>query len=256
MRAVSIRKMHNQLTIMAIILWCVATSAFQSQPNLMQPLQRTPTNRATSLIVRSMSDGVQKKKTSYKPPGTDSDKRQPTFFLTHERDFYRQMARIESLDAYVLVSTLTASMSFGALLGFTPTRTTGLLHAGSAILYRTTCSAIQVAAGFSTIFGLYATIIFSLTILYGKSALGTERDPEFDLFMRKTGSVRLHGFRCFSLSLGFFALEAVLVLLEKISYFPVVFAIPVGCTAVTTMYYLYKDWKVLFKSARILYPRE
>ena len=39
-------------------------------------------------------------------------------FLSHERDFFRQGARLESMDSYVLVSTLTASMSFGCLVGF------------------------------------------------------------------------------------------------------------------------------------------
>lgn len=41
-------------------------------------------------------------------------------YLKHERDFFRQSARLEAMDSYVLVSTLTASMSFGALLGFQP----------------------------------------------------------------------------------------------------------------------------------------
>jgi hypothetical protein len=99
--------------------------------------------------------------------------------LKHERDFFRQAARLESMDSYLLVSTLTASMSFGALLGFQPlvdvvtTTTTTVATQSSLALrmwgYQAVCSIIPVIAGFSALFGLYATIIFSLTVLYGKS---------------------------------------------------------------------------------------
>jgi hypothetical protein len=77
------------------------------------------------------------------------------------------------MDSFVLISTLTASMSFGAVLGFQPAATAAMLatlnSAFQRIVYQTMCAIIPILAGFSTIFGLYATITFSLTILYGKS---------------------------------------------------------------------------------------
>jgi hypothetical protein len=97
--------------------------------------------------------------------------------LTHERDFFRQAARLESMDSYLLVSTLTASMSFGALLGFQPSvQATAAWSTLRVLGYRLLCSAIPVIAGFSALFGLYATIIFSLTVLYGKSKCGAKWD--------------------------------------------------------------------------------
>ena len=94
-------------------------------------------------------------------------------YLKHERDFFRQVARLESMDSFVLISTLTASMSFGAVLGFQPATSAAALSAIQNVLYRLSykaiCGIIPILAGFSTIFGLYATITFSLTILYGKS---------------------------------------------------------------------------------------
>lgn len=104
--------------------------------------------------------------------------------LNHERDFFRQAARLESMDSYLLVSTLTASMSFGALLGFNPSVKAGqqIIAAQSAIgalCYKAMCSAIPVIAGLSALFGLYATIIFSLTVLYGKSKCVTAPKIEF-----------------------------------------------------------------------------
>jgi hypothetical protein len=100
--------------------------------------------------------------------------------LTHERDFFRQAARLESMDSYLLVSTLTASMSFGALLGFQPSvqTATTAMSAMRSLGYGFICSAIPVIAGFSALFGLYATIIFSLTVLYGKSKCAVMWDTE------------------------------------------------------------------------------
>jgi hypothetical protein len=169
--------------------------------------------------------------------------------LTHERDFFRQEARLNSMESYILVSTLTASMSFGCLVGFTP-HATGPRTA--KLLYKAICLAIQVVSGFSTIFGLYATIIFSLTILYGKSALGVERDREYDKFLRRTVRARVHGAQCFSHSLALFALEAMLVLVERTFLNPVC-SIIMGCAAAIPLVYLYRDWNLLFENKDLIY---
>jgi hypothetical protein len=67
-------------------------------------------------------------------------------------------------------------MSFGALLGFQPSvQVTAAQSVVRAFGYGVTCSAIPVIAGFSALFGLYATIIFSLTVLYGKSKCGVKK---------------------------------------------------------------------------------
>lgn len=186
------------------------------------------------------------------PPASKSKRPKPVF-LTHERDFFRQMARLESMDSYVLVSTLTASMSFGCLLGFQPsaaatnavkTATVALLHAGL-------CQTIQVVSGLSALCGLYSTLVFSLTILYSKSALGAERDREYDKFIKRTVKARVRGFRSFTLSMGLFALDALLVIAERTSFRWA--AVPAGCAASAILYFLYMDWKLLYKSAEIIY---
>jgi hypothetical protein len=159
-----------------------------------------------------------------KPPAPTSNGKPiaKSVYLVHERDFFRQSTRLASMDNYVLVSTLTASMSFGALLGFTPSAASkALVHIQSPsvwLLYKSVTLAIQVISGLSTMCGLYATIIFSLTILYGKSALGAERDIEYDVFLRKTTRARQNGFRAFTLSLGLFCLDALLLLVERVFF--------------------------------------
>ena len=214
--------------------------------------------------------------------------------LTHERDFFRQTVRLESMDSYLLVSTLTASMSYGALLGFTPSPTTvaaistmkqtksillfGLIRLNNVkFLYNNLCLAIQVLAGLSTLFGLYATVVFSLTTLYGKAALGVERDREYDLFIRKTVRARVHGFRCYLYSLGCFAIQAFLVLVEKSclhvkqqpiagiggkvasSSSPLVFkkrSLIIAFGAIVLLFNLFKDSKLLMESAIIIKKRD
>jgi hypothetical protein len=97
--------------------------------------------------------------------------------------------------------------------------------------------------------GLYARMIFSLTVLYSKSALGAERDREYDRFLRNTTRARIHGFRSFSFSLGLFAVEVLLVLVERTFVSCRWLSLPVELSAAGIMFYLYKDWKLLVRSA-------
>lgn len=174
-------------------------------------------------------------------------KRPRPVVLSHERDFFRQDARLDSMSAYVLVSTLTASMSFGCLVSFIPIHPTY-----NHIFYRALCLAIQLMSGMSSLFGIYATIVFSLTILYCRSALGAERDREFDIFLRRTTRARVDGARCFSWSLGTFSAQTWLVLVERTSQ-NLYCSIVAGAVAAVTFFYLYRDWKLLFESKEIIY---
>lgn len=177
-------------------------------------------------------------------------------FLTHERDFFRQVARLESMDSYVLVSTLTTSMSFGALIGFGPSMVaskTLLLRSSAKFFYNGLCLAIQAVSGLSALFGVHAMLVFSLTILYAKSALGLERDRDYDKFIRKTVRARVRGFRCFSLSLSFFASEVFLVLLERTFAVCRACTVPFGIAGVGILYFLYRDWQLLYETAEIIY---
>jgi len=251
-----------------LLLWCAIIcaapgSAFQNK-HFMRPRQSSPPMkiRPTTIVEPSRRAILRRATKSTKSTGlfplpspAPGQKGKRAVYLTHERDFFRQVARLESMDSYVLVSTLTASMSFGALLGFTPSvasRAHIHLQAGAIkFLYRGLCLAIQIVSGLSAIFGLYATIMFALTILYGKSALGAERDREYDRFIRTTVRARVNGFRCFTWSLGLFALEALLVLAERTSFRWC--SVPVCASAIFIMYHLYKDWTLLFRAAEIIY---
>jgi hypothetical protein len=87
--------------------------------------------------------------------------------LVHERDFFRQAMRMDAWDEYVLVSILCTSISFGALQSFQLNAD----HEGIFFYETVLKTAIQITAGLAVLCGLYSTMVFSLSILYGKTAL-------------------------------------------------------------------------------------
>lgn len=83
------------------------------------------------------------------------------------------------------------------------------------------------------------------------AALGAERDRNYDKYLKRTVRPRVHGGRCFNLSLSLFAAEASLVLLERTfcrSWFVWVLATTVG-----TLWYLYRDWRLILRMAEYIY---
>jgi hypothetical protein len=167
----------------------------------------------------------------------------------HERDYFRQSTRLEAWDSYVLVSVLCTSISYGTLSSFTVSPD----HQG-IFFYETVLEAvIHFAAGLSVLTGLYSTMVFSLSILYGKTALGMQRDVQFDKFMQNTGSVRMAGFRSFSATLGLFGLLVVLVLMEDL---PLVHGFPVGTLLFGALAFGVKDWKFLVDHASQIFVEE
>ena len=75
----------------------------------------------------------------------------------------RQLIRLEGLEPYVLVSVLTATASYSTI--------TSEDFIVDGVIDWTGAGLLASALG-STLCGLYSTIIFSLSILYGKTALG------------------------------------------------------------------------------------
>ena len=166
--------------------------------------------------------------------------------LVHERDFFRQSTRMAAWDEYVLVSILCTSISYNALSGFALNAD----HVGIFVYEVLLKSAVQLVAGLAVLCGLYSTMVFSLSILYGKTALGLELDGQYDEFFAKTEEIRDRAFLAFSLSLAFFALLVVLVLAEDL---PLVMNMPIGSVMIFTLWGGYKDWQKLVDSGEEIY---
>jgi len=92
-------------------------------------------------------------------------------------------------------------------------------------------------------------LVFSLTVLYLKSALGLERDRD----IRKTVRARVRGFRRFSLSLSLLASEVFLVLMELTFVVCRACTVPLDIAGVGILNYLYRDWNLLYQTAEIIY---
>lgn len=166
--------------------------------------------------------------------------------LVHERDFFRQSTRIQAWDEYVLVSILCTSISYGALQTFQLNPD----HEGIFLYESVLKTTIQIVAGMAVLSGLYSTMVFSLSILYGRTALGLERDPQYDSFLENTQDIRDAAFKAFSMSLAFFAILVVLVLAEDL---PLVMHLPIGGIMLGALYVGFRDWKILVDYATDIY---
>ena len=146
----------------------------------------------------------------------------------------------------MLVSILCTSISYNALQSFeiNPDHKDIFLYES---VFR---PLVQLVSGSACLSGIYATMVFSLSILYGKTALGVERDPQYDSFLENTLDIRIKAFRAFSLSLGLFAVLVVLVLAEDLS---MMMLLPVGAAMLGFLYMGFQDWKTLIDEATPIY---
>ena len=107
----------------------------------------------------------------------------------------RKMLRMEGFEPYVLVSVLASSSSY-ATIGGIQLFPGGHFDPISALLLAS--STISAASG------VYATAIFSMSILYGKTALGMGKEELYHSFMETTKQNRFRGYKAFSMSLAAF----------------------------------------------------
>ena len=127
---------------------------------------------------------------------------------SQQLDLLREQFRLDSLETYVLVSVLTATSSRAALMD--------RLDNPDDPLLSTIHTLLLLVAALSTFSGIYATIVFSLSILYGKTALGMNRDKAYEFILERTSKQRVRGFQAFLASLLFFVVEIGLLVTEKV----------------------------------------
>jgi len=118
----------------------------------------------------------------------------------------RQLIRLEGLEPYVLVSVLTATASYSTI--------TSQEFIRDGVADWTAAGLLASSLG-STLCGLYSTTIFSLSILYGKTALGLDREDAYFYFLDQTAAKRFRGFQTFSLSLLLFCISIILLVTDK-----------------------------------------
>jgi hypothetical protein len=161
----------------------------------------------------------------------------------------RQELRLGGFEPYILVSVLTAQASFDLITGIDIKwddffKASSLLDLASQTNWASAIT-LFTAAG-CTITGLYATVVFSLTILYGKTALGMDRDDEYYGFMDGTGLQRFRAFQAFTWTLFLFGVS---VLLEVTERCPPAARLPFAAAAAGAMYFGKSEYDAIMKAA-------
>jgi Ca2+-binding EF-hand superfamily protein len=170
----------------------------------------------------------------------------------------RQEMRLEGFEPYILVSVLTAEGSFGMISEMNnlkwdcvdDTMANGE-HFGEIIMaFDWLSMALLFSAGISTVMGIYATTVFSLCILYGKTALGMSRDAEYYKFMDVTGMQRYRAFQAFSWALLTFS-TSVLLLVTLRS--PPPFRQPLAALSLAALFFGVQEYETIVKAARPIF---
>eukprot|EP00536_Pseudo-nitzschia_multiseries_P009507 jgi/Psemu1/23386/gm1.23386_g len=164
----------------------------------------------------------------------------------------RQEMRLGGFDPYILVSVLTAQSSFEVINDYQYNwdeliLKTSLAEITSEDWYVVT---LMVTAGIATLVGLYAAVMFSLTVLYGRTALGMERDEEYFTFLDQTGLQRFRGFKAFTASLF---LLCVLVAMQLFRKTPMFLWLPLGMASVGLLYFGKIEYDIVIEAAKPIF---
>lgn len=120
----------------------------------------------------------------------------------------RVKMRLDGLGTYAVVSALVVNMGIRLVSSTTDEVMTKVWWPLSCAY----CAAL-VACVLS---GVYATVVFTLTKMYSKTAIGLYRDAAFTEFFRATAQYRVSGFLAFCTSLGSFAFAFVTFFLLRV----------------------------------------
>jgi len=124
-------------------------------------------------------------------------------------DVAREQARLQGLSTYIVVSGLTSAASIDVCFGLLD-----FSHATweENIFYFITV----ISATLCGLTGIYSTVVFSLCVCYGNTAIGLNNDGGYDEFMNNTGPYRERAFRAYVASLCLFLLEIVLISSQQV----------------------------------------
>ena len=147
----------------------------------------------------------------------------------------------DSFDSYIVVSVLTATASFAALLDDNPDHMNSLaksnpLAHNTAVLLGAVC----------TLAGMYATVVFSFSSIYGRTAIGNGRIRAYDGFLKATAGLREKAFRAYLLSLMLFIALLIIAATDKIN---ASVRVPFLGFLLLVSVLIYRDWTSIIVAA-------
>jgi hypothetical protein len=155
--------------------------------------------------------------------------------------------RLDGLEPYVLVSAITSTASFEAL-------TQGNAFADNDFVFgmdHVLPSLLLISCTASSVLGLYALGIFSLSILYSKAALGSRQSTKtYQDFFDKTSHYRYKAFENFLKSLVLFVVD---IFLFALSYFPTNMQGAAAVVGALVTFWCWQDWKAIVDAANYIF---
>lgn len=131
----------------------------------------------------------------------------------------RACVRLDGIEVYAIVSALTCATAISCFDNYDPTPLDVIVRERAVFtLLAEMFYYLSGALGMMT--GLHATLIFSLVTMYGRTALGIDRDDAFNDFFANTGPARFNGFWSFKLSLYCFMTQLSFLIARKFFFQP------------------------------------
>lgn len=159
-------------------------------------------------------------------------------------DFERNILRIDGLEMYALVMATIAGFSFSAMESVTREEVKRV-----GFFWRL---AFGISTCLSFVLSLYSTVIFALSSLYAKTALGLHKDIEYDAFLLRTQKLRIYGFHAFICSCGAFIFCFLILIHIKIEG---IAAILSGTLGVGLFYIGWKNTAELVQAANPIFMK-
>jgi hypothetical protein len=168
-----------------------------------------------------------------------------------ELDFERKQVRLDGLEVYAVVSALTAGTLVDVFDSYHPGDIVDLFT-GGRYLEVFLSTVFMVTGTFGIVCGLHCIFVFSLVTMYGRTALGMERDDALEIFFANTGLQRIHGFRTFVGSLYSLMIQMIIVITAKVSNNPWVL-LTVLTVTVRLMYHVHIDTQTVMEKAMVIF---
>lgn len=163
----------------------------------------------------------------------------------------RKTVRLDGLEVYAVVSAVTAGTLVAVFDSYHPGDIVDLVSSGR-FLEALMSIIFLVTGSVGIVCGLHCIFVFSLITMYGRTALGMDRDDALEVFFAGTGLQRYHGFKTFVGSLYALMCELIVVITSKISSNPAVHIAALLATA-KLMHYVYIDTQSIMEKAGVIF---
>jgi len=163
----------------------------------------------------------------------------------------RACVRLDGIEVYAIVSALTCATSISCFDNYNPTPLSVILK--ERAIFTVLAELFYYATGaVGMMTGLHATLIFSLVTMYGRTAVGIDRDDAFNSFFANTGPQRFNGFRSFKISLYCFMTQLTFLIGQKFFFEPLR-PLVLLLTAYMAYTNIYIDSEQVLSAASVIY---